>query len=388
MKVLRYEVQRQQRHVLGSSALDYNDIYSKLQPFLRQWKASCQQGRELHPYIVSCDLSSAFNQVQISCIMKVVKALLKNSEYVIPRYAAVVPSLNGVHTAYMCQAFPQHEEFLGLARLLRFQTVGKQCSVIVDQVGGCDSHHFSVLLPTTKGLRMALHLIGRLAPGFSCALKYRAFWCLCVDIFQNLCDISISCGNTVLVCITGFLGVSCFGCWIGIFLLWLLSLFFWVLAPIFSSIDANAFNIFHHSCLHIHGKCMHHLLSLCLISLFAQAWCQTARRQDVVKLIHEHLECNLIKCGNQWYRQEHGIAQGGILSTLLCSLFLADLETQHLRGILFNPHMVENQQGSLWSTLKAFLSCWMDSTASVVISIQPFCRAWMLSMHSCTPSKA
>ena len=219
MKVLRYEVQRQQRHVLGSSAFDYNDIYSKLQPFLRQWKASCQQGCELHPYIVSCDLSSAFNQVQISCIMKVVEALLKNSEYVIPRYAAVVPSLNGVHTTDVCQAFAPHEEFFDLARLLRFQTVGKQCSVIVDQVGGYVSLYFSIFLPITKGLQMALHLIGRLAPGFSCAQKYRAFWCLCVDIFQNLCDISISCGKTVFACITGFLGVRCFGCWIGISLL-------------------------------------------------------------------------------------------------------------------------------------------------------------------------
>eukprot|EP00803_Ostreobium_quekettii_P000037 evm.model.scf_1408EXC.5 EVM.evm.TU.scf_1408EXC.5 scf_1408EXC:20492-22087(-) len=65
-----------------------------------------------------------------------------------------------------------------------------------------------------------------------------------------------------------------------------------------------------------------------------QAWSQTVRRQDLLTHIREHLELCILKSGNRWFRQRHGISQGGSLSTLLCNIFLADLETRHLKPIL------------------------------------------------------
>lgn len=57
----------------------------------------------------------------------------------------------------------------------------------------------------------------------------------------------------------------------------------------------------------------------------------------ILKLLRQHITENLIKIGKDFYRQRVGIPQGSSLSTLLCSFFYADLESQspflrNLRG--------------------------------------------------------
>lgn len=54
------------------------------------------------------------------------------------------------------------------------------------------------------------------------------------------------------------------------------------------------------------------------------------QRQNIVDLLHEHVESNIVKLGSRFYRQKEGIPQGSILSSLLCSYFYTELEQQML----------------------------------------------------------
>lgn len=54
------------------------------------------------------------------------------------------------------------------------------------------------------------------------------------------------------------------------------------------------------------------------------------QRKAILELLEEHVESNLIKLGNRFYRQKQGIPQGSIVSSLLCSYFYAELEREVL----------------------------------------------------------
>ena len=57
---------------------------------------------------------------------------------------------------------------------------------------------------------------------------------------------------------------------------------------------------------------------------------KTDTKQAILRLLEEHIESNLIKLGNKFYRQKEGISQGSIVSSLLCSYFYADMERKLL----------------------------------------------------------
>ena len=57
---------------------------------------------------------------------------------------------------------------------------------------------------------------------------------------------------------------------------------------------------------------------------------QFRHRSDILKLLEEHLMRNMVKIGNKFYRQKEGIAQGSVISSLLCNFFYADLESTQL----------------------------------------------------------
>jgi telomerase reverse transcriptase len=52
--------------------------------------------------------------------------------------------------------------------------------------------------------------------------------------------------------------------------------------------------------------------------------------RQLLKLLHEHVQQNIIKIGKKYYRQKSGIPQGSILSTLLCSFFYGHFEMRNL----------------------------------------------------------
>ncbi|OQO08842.1 hypothetical protein B0A48_05732 [Cryoendolithus antarcticus] len=60
------------------------------------------------------------------------------------------------------------------------------------------------------------------------------------------------------------------------------------------------------------------------------AQARVERRTEIISLLREHIESNVIKLGNRYYRQKEGIPQGSIVSSLLCSYFYGDLEQKCL----------------------------------------------------------
>jgi telomerase reverse transcriptase len=123
-QVLKMEAKRHQG-TLGSSVFGYNDIYCKLQPFLRRWKAAAApanappspetgtlggapslQTPAIQPYIVSVDVSRAFDHVDIPTLLALVEPLLRCDHYLVLRYQEVVPALGSVRVLYRRVAVP------------------------------------------------------------------------------------------------------------------------------------------------------------------------------------------------------------------------------------------------------------------------------------------
>lgn len=53
-------------------------------------------------------------------------------------------------------------------------------------------------------------------------------------------------------------------------------------------------------------------------------------RDEILELLTAHVKQNMVKIGKKFYRQKEGIAQGSVVSSLLCNFFYADLEARHL----------------------------------------------------------
>jgi telomerase reverse transcriptase len=63
---------------------------------------------------------------------------------------------------------------------------------------------------------------------------------------------------------------------------------------------------------------------------------QNESKDDLMRLLREHVERNLVKVGKRYYRQKKGIPQGSILSSILCNYFYAELERDVLSFALGN----------------------------------------------------
>ena len=53
-------------------------------------------------------------------------------------------------------------------------------------------------------------------------------------------------------------------------------------------------------------------------------------RGEILNLLAQHVQQNMVKIGKKFYRQKEGIAQGSVVSSLLCNYFYANLEARHL----------------------------------------------------------
>lgn len=60
---------------------------------------------------------------------------------------------------------------------------------------------------------------------------------------------------------------------------------------------------------------------------------RSEHRRAILDLLQQHVESNIIRLGNRFYRQKKGIPQGSIVSSLLCSYFYAELEKDALSFI-------------------------------------------------------
>ncbi|PFH53166.1 hypothetical protein AMATHDRAFT_39050 [Amanita thiersii Skay4041] len=66
---------------------------------------------------------------------------------------------------------------------------------------------------------------------------------------------------------------------------------------------------------------------------------QYTSREEILQLLRDHITENIVKIGENYFRQIVGIPQGSILSTLLCSFFYGDMETQ-FETYTTDPHSV------------------------------------------------
>lgn len=64
---------------------------------------------------------------------------------------------------------------------------------------------------------------------------------------------------------------------------------------------------------------------------------QKLERCKLLRLLEDHVRRNVVVIDGRCYRQKVGIPQGSVLSTLLCSLFYADLDRRYLRRFLEDP---------------------------------------------------
>lgn len=140
--MLKYETKRQPG-TLGGSVFGYNDAYKRLHPFLKQWRlaqaaaacnkdpqilrdpecqdpaspctqnpdsvdrkqdklsdgsmAGAQQAEHGGPYIVSIDVSRAFDNIDAKKLLRLVEPLFQSQEYLIVKYAEA-------STLYCCNA--------------------------------------------------------------------------------------------------------------------------------------------------------------------------------------------------------------------------------------------------------------------------------------------
>lgn len=123
--VLKYEVARQPA-AIGASAFGYNDAYCRLQPFIRKWRAAAaaaatrsDTGRllstgsnaltrpsNLVPYIVSIDVSRAFDHVDVNTLLDIVAPLLQSDQYLVLKYTEIITRLGDVKVIPKRMAVP------------------------------------------------------------------------------------------------------------------------------------------------------------------------------------------------------------------------------------------------------------------------------------------
>lgn len=92
-------------------------------------------------------------------------------------------------------------------------------------------------------------------------------------------------------------------------------------------------------------------------------------RQTILDLLHEHIQSNVVKLGNRFYRQKEGIPQGSILSSLLCSYFYAELERSALG-------FVDNESSLLMRLIDDFL---------IITTDRHVAESFMRTMHAGLP---
>ena len=89
MQVIKYETQRD-IGVLGCSVFGYSDAYLRLQPLLRsfqQLRRSCKDPAQAPQlYLISADVSQAYDSIHVSKLMSIVEPLLKSPHYLIMKH--------------------------------------------------------------------------------------------------------------------------------------------------------------------------------------------------------------------------------------------------------------------------------------------------------------
>ena len=76
---------------MGSTVLGYDEIYKAYHPFVNSWKQQLVSG-SAQPYILTVDITKAFNAIRIDKLLKLAADVLQSSDYLMIKYASVIPS--------------------------------------------------------------------------------------------------------------------------------------------------------------------------------------------------------------------------------------------------------------------------------------------------------
>ncbi|GAX76318.1 hypothetical protein CEUSTIGMA_g3764.t1 [Chlamydomonas eustigma] len=203
---LKSEVSRQPP-LLEASVFGYDDVYLKLRPFVAKWRSIKRERADSRLYIVSVDISRAFDSIDIQRLLSIVEPAIKSPSYSMIKYCEVTPALGPTRT----------------------RTRHQRAAVVPEQgIGGCSATpRFPVWINSVAGVSRSTVYVDQACP---------------MDLTQ----------------------------------------------------------------------------------------------EEVLFTLREHLTKNIVKIGSRWYCQSRGIPQGSITSTLLCSLYFADLEAKYLRPVLPN----------------------------------------------------
>ena len=93
MQVIRLETQRDKQS-LGCSVFGYTDAYTKLASVLRKFqerRRSCRGNKGQPPqlFLVSADVSQAYDSINVDKLLSIIEPLLKSPHYLILKHAEV-----------------------------------------------------------------------------------------------------------------------------------------------------------------------------------------------------------------------------------------------------------------------------------------------------------
>ncbi|KAH7621700.1 putative Telomerase reverse transcriptase [Nannochloris sp. 'desiccata'] len=181
-QILKLEASRQPA-AFGASVFGYNDTYCKLQPYIRTWKAAAAAAAAgggggknnkqqkalflaehpshskpslpppsyLMPYIVSVDVSRAFDHVDVATLLDLVTQLLQSEKYLVVKYSEIVPCMgdikvlprklavpaDGAHSNEIMKDFPSRAAQWALTRKGKVFVDG----VVYEQITRIDALH-------------------------------------------------------------------------------------------------------------------------------------------------------------------------------------------------------------------------------------------------------
>ncbi|KAF6154813.1 hypothetical protein GIB67_032425 [Kingdonia uniflora] len=92
--------------------------------------------------------------------------------------------------------------------------------------------------------------------------------------------------------------------------------------------------------------------------LINQGTSKTIMKEELSRNLHEHVKCNVLQVGKNFYLQEIGIPQGSVLSSLLFSFYYAHLETNSIFPFLekvHKAHTLEPSSGDLSRSQRSYM---------------------------------
>jgi telomerase reverse transcriptase len=108
---------------------------------------------------------------------------------------------------------------------------------------------------------------------------------------------------------------------------------------------------------------LNYIRSIFFFGTSIQAAHKKKRKYDLHHLLTEHVKHNIVQIGHHLYEQKVGIAQGSIISSLLCSFYLG-----HLEETLLQPYIERLEETGTKQAQESLLMRYLDDFIFVTTS--------------------